>query len=162
MNKPMQIAAVALAAGVVLGGTAAAAEVRTGGAHRDQGGQPAKAVKKPQGAKKAQAQKGGKRAAAPRAIAARPAPKQPVAAARRAAPAPAATRPASVAKATPRPAATVRAPEVHWSQLPPSRFYPNGIPELRPEFLHPLPGQQVVEAATGPRATPHGHPDQMP
>jgi hypothetical protein len=28
--------------------------------------------------------------------------------------------------------------------LGPERFYPNGIPELRPEFMHPLPEAQVT------------------
>lgn len=49
--------------------------------------------------------------------------------------------------------AAVAPREPYWTPLPPSRFYPNGIPELRPEFLHPLPQKQPQEAAAN---TSHG------
>jgi hypothetical protein len=37
------------------------------------------------------------------------------------------------------------APRVYLPPLGPERFYPNGIPELRPEFLHPLPDAQAAQ-----------------
>jgi hypothetical protein len=30
------------------------------------------------------------------------------------------------------------APAADWRTMPPSRGYPSGVPELRPEFLHPV------------------------
>jgi hypothetical protein len=67
------------------------------------------------------------------------------------------TRPPS-SVATARPAAWPAAPPVQpevrqlppplvWTPPPlgPERFYPNGIPPLRPEFMHPLP-QQTSQA----------------
>ncbi|WBY00456.1 hypothetical protein PE066_13365 [Ramlibacter tataouinensis] len=55
-------------------------------------------------------------------------------------------------------------PPVAWTLPPlgPERFYPNGIPELRPEFLHPLPGAPAVSAqAVAPRA-PGAEPEWLP
>jgi hypothetical protein len=47
-------------------------------------------------------------------------------------------------------------PPVAWTLPPlgPERFYPNGIPELRPEFLHPVPDAsgRNEQAAAGPSA----------
>lgn len=45
-------------------------------------------------------------------------------------------------------------PPVAWTPPPlgPERFYPNGIPELRPEFLHPLPGASADAPAVSARA----------
>lgn len=43
--------------------------------------------------------------------------------------------------------AAVAPREPYWTPLPPSRFYPNGVPELRPEFLHPLPQQTSRQEA---------------
>jgi hypothetical protein len=47
--------------------------------------------------------------------------------------------------------------------LGPERFYPNGIPELRPEFLHPerpLPARPDQSATVAPALG--GHPELMP
>jgi hypothetical protein len=30
-------------------------------------------------------------------------------------------------------------PDSEWRALPPSRYYQDGVPPLRPEFLYPLP-----------------------
>jgi hypothetical protein len=53
-----------------------------------------------------------------------------------------------VAAVAPRPEPQMYVPP----PLGPERYYPNGIPELRPEFLHPLPGArpQVAVQDTGP------------
>ncbi len=156
MNKPMQVAAIALAAMAMLGGPANAAGSTGGAAQKQRGAQPAKA------AKKSQPVQARKRAApATPAAKAKAAPRRPVAATK-AAPKPAARTATAVAKVPPRATGPARAPEVHWSQLPPSRFYPDGIPELRPECLHPLPAQVPLETVAAPRATPHGHPDMLP
>ena len=56
-------------------------------------------------------------------------------------------------------------PPVAWVPPPlgPERFYPNGIPELRPEFLHPEgPPARVEQAAnTGPEPL-GGQPEWLP
>ena len=78
---------------------------------------------------------------------------------------PSASKSAAAKPTAPRPAVAKAAPvqqEVHWTQLPPSRGYPNGIPELRPEFLYPLPSQQPVQAATAPGPSNPGYPEMMP
>ncbi len=82
-------------------------------------------------------------------------------------------KPAATAKAPAsrsKPTVAARAPaavpprEPYWTPLPPSRFYPNGIPELRPEFLHPLPSERPVVAAPPPARTYEvpGHIEMMP
>lgn len=66
-----------------------------------------------------------------------------------------------------KPAATVNAPALPpvartLPPLGPERFYPNGIQELRPEFLHPLPGAPAVsEQAAAPRE-PGAGPEWLP
>ena len=56
-------------------------------------------------------------------------------------------------------------PPVAWVPPPlgPERFYPNGIPELRPEFMHPEGPPVRVEQAANTRAEPlGGQPEWLP
>jgi hypothetical protein len=81
------------------------------------------------------------------------------------------SKPTTSAKASPAPPARAVArrpqaplpPPVAWVPPPlgPERFYPNGIPELRPEFLHPERPLPVEQAAT---RTPSlgGQPEWLP
>lgn len=81
-------------------------------------------------------------------------PKQPVATAKKAPATSVANRPA---RALPPPVAWVPPP------LGPERFYPNGIPELRPEFLHPeRPPVQVDQTATARPDALGGQPEWLP
>jgi hypothetical protein len=144
------IRAVAVLAAMAIGGTAWAAA--PSGKAQDEAKPRAKAVaKKP--VKKTAKQAARKAAPARNARAAAP---KVAAPARKARPAVAAARsPATRAPVAPR--------EPHWTQLPPSRFYPNGIPELRPEFLYPLPQPQPPQEARA--STSHvtaGHPEVAP
>ena len=61
------------------------------------------------------------------------------------------------------PAARPLPPPVAWVPPPlgPERFYPNGIPELRPEFMHPeAPPARVEQAANGRPASAGGQPTE--
>jgi hypothetical protein len=81
-------------------------------------------------------------------------PKQPVATARKAPSTTVASRPA---RPLPPPVAWVPPP------LGPERFYPNGIPELRPEFLHPEgPPARVDQAANTRPDALGGQPEWLP
>jgi hypothetical protein len=54
-------------------------------------------------------------------------------------------------------------PPVAWVPPPlgPERFYPNGIPELRPEFMHPeRPPARVDQAANSRPASAGGQPTE--
>lgn len=78
------------------------------------------------------------------------------------------TRPVAANKTSARKAvATSRVPSrplpppVAWVPPPlgPERFYPNGIPELRPEFMHPeAPPARVEQAANSRPASVGGQP----
>lgn len=92
--------------------------------------------------------------------------KKPAVAARSPAKAPVTTRVPTPRPATAiarRPPAPALPPPVAWVPPPlgPERFYPNGIPELRPEFLHPerppIAQQAVIRAPT-----PGGEPELLP
>lgn len=62
-----------------------------------------------------------------------------------------------------RPAAPLP-PPLAWTLPPlgPERYYPNGIPELRPEFLHPLPGEAPIEQPAAPAMRPGAEPEWLP
>lgn len=71
------------------------------------------------------------------------------------------SRPVAASKPAPRKAvATTRPspPPVAWVPPPlgPERFYPNGIPPLRPEFMHPEAPPARVEQASRSRTDPVG------
>ncbi len=46
--------------------------------------------------------------------------------------------------------------------LGPERFYPNGIPELHPAFLHPLPGTLVLSEQAAASRLPGAEPEWLP
>jgi hypothetical protein len=56
----------------------------------------------------------------------------------------------NVAAVAPRPEPQMYVPP----PLGPERYYPNGIPELRPEFLHPLPGARPQASAQDAMTNP--------
>ena len=144
MNRAITRLGLATLVAALVGGPVAA---------QSAGGSPQRAsapttAKKPAATKQAAAKKGpasrkrlaAKPPAMPRA-AAKPVPRASVA--RPAGRAPAA---ATAAQRNVEPAARVQL-----GQMPASRYYPNGIPELRPGFLYPVqPERPPVQADTGP------------
>lgn len=46
--------------------------------------------------------------------------------------------------------------------LGPERFYPDGIPQLRPEFLHPLPAAPAVSEPVAAPRVPGAEPEWLP
>lgn len=71
----------------------------------------------------------------------------------------------ATAKVSPsrKPAARPLPPPVAWVPPPlgPERFYPNGIPELRPEFMHPEgPPARVDQAASSRSESVGGQPTE--
>jgi len=86
--------------------------------------------------------------------------KKPVAATKK--PALSTARKSSIGTAANRPARPLP-PPVAWVPPPlgPERFYPNGIPELRPEFMHPeRPPLRVEQAANSGPAGAGGQPTE--
>ena len=77
---------------------------------------------------------------------------------------PAPRKPVATANAPSRkPAARPVPPAVAWVPPPlgPERFYPNGIPELRPEFMHPEgPPARVDQAANSRPESVGGQPTE--
>ncbi len=70
--------------------------------------------------------------------------------------APSSTRAGSAIIAAPPPVARALPP------LGPERFYPNGIPELHPAFLHPLPGTPMVSEQAAVSRGAGAEPEWLP
>lgn len=71
-------------------------------------------------------------------------------------------RPQSSRKAA---VAAVAVPARSASALPPlgpERFYPDGIPELHPAFMHPLPGTPVLSEPAAVSRAPGAEPEWLP
>ncbi|HYD77313.1 hypothetical protein [Ramlibacter sp.] len=70
--------------------------------------------------------------------------------------APLTARSARAAVAAPPPVARTLPP------LGPERFYPDGIPELHPAFMHPLPGTPVLSERAAVSRAPGAEPEWLP